>query len=277
MLHRQLLAAAHLLLLASLFHLVAAQETLPRHFRGMPPSQTAEPSGLITTRLSPKEIERWKAIERLVFAEDINRQPLHPTLRNLWEWVETSGHSVFVEVIRSTRTSTCTAGSFFIARFDPKGERHIALIRLNLSNIDQAYVGPDTARANGFIPFEGLTREERYAEVLGHELAHAVHILTSLERAKMVEEMVEKTNEMLLSRRPQRKGYFLSPELKRKLSQRDALLRELEKQAEAMEHVVWRELSAAKPVREKMPSSAAKRSGGQEEKGEAENRVNRQQ
>lgn len=254
----QFWAAVNLLLLASLYQTIAAQETLPRHYQALPPSRAAVSSGLITTRLSTKELERWKAIERVVFAEDLTGQPLHPTLRHLWEWVETSGHAVFVEIIRSTRTPTCTAGSFIIERFDPKGERHIAVIRLNLSNIDQAYVGSDTARENGFIPFDGLEKDERYAEVLGHEFAHAVHILTSLERTKMVEEMVEKTNEMLLSRSPQRKNYSLSPELKRKLTQRDALLKELERQAEEMEHVVWRELSAGQSVKDKMPSSTAK-------------------
>lgn len=251
-------ATAHLLLLATLFYPLNAQERQPRNLKGSTSSQAAEFSGLITSRLSLKELERWKAIERLVFAEDTNRQPLHPTLRNLWEWVETSGHAVFVEITRSTRTSTCTAGSFIIERFDPKGERHIALIKLNLSNIDQAYVGPDAARDNGFIPFEGLSKEERYVEVLGHELAHAVHILTSLERAKKVEDMVEKTNEILLSRRPERKDNILSPELKRMLSRRDALLKDLEKQAEEMEYVVWRELTASKPVREKMSSPLAR-------------------
>jgi hypothetical protein len=254
----QFRAAVNLLLLVSLYQTIAAQEPLPRYYSGLPPGRAAVSSGLITTRLSAKELDRWKAIERVVFAEDLNGQPLHPTLRHLWEWVETSGHAVFVEIIRSTRTPTCTAGSFIIERFDPKGERHVAVIKLNLSNIDQAYVGPDTARDNGFIPFEGLEKDERYAEVLGHEFAHAVHILTSLERTKMVEEMVEKTNEMLLSRRPQRRNDSLSPELKRKLTQRDALLKELEKQAEEMEHVVWRELSAGKSVKDKMPSSAAK-------------------
>ncbi len=254
----QLLAAANLLLLASLYQTIAAQEPLPRYYQGLPPSRAAVSSGLITTRLSMKELERWKAIERVVFAEDLAGQPLHPTLRHLWEWIETSGHAVFVEIIRSTRAPTCTAGSFIIERFDPKGERHVAVIKLNLPNIDQAYVGPDAARANGFIPFEGLMKEERHAEVLGHELAHAVHILTSLERTKMVEEMIEKTNEMLLSRSPQRRNNSLSPEMRRKLTQRDALLKELEKQAEEMEHVVWRELSAGKSVRDKMPSSAAK-------------------
>jgi len=254
----QFWAAVNWLLLASLYQTIAAQETLPRYYQALPPSRAAVSSGLITTRLSTKELDRWKAIERVVFAEDLTGQPLHPTLRYLWEWIETSGHAVFVEIIRSTRTPTCTAGSFIIERFDPKGERHVAVIRLNLSNIDQAYVGPDTARDNGFIPFDGLEKDERYAEVLGHEFAHTVHILTSLERTKMVEEMVEKTNEMLLSRSPQRKNNFLSPELRRKLTQRDALLKELEKQAEEMEYVVWRELSAGKSVRDKMPSSAAK-------------------
>jgi hypothetical protein len=258
MLRRLLLATAQLSLLTPLFYPVIAQEPQSRSFKSASSNRPVESSGLITSRLSLKELERWKAIERLVFAEDANRQPFHPTLRNLWEWVETSGHAVFVEIARSTKTSTCTAGSFVIERFDPKGERHIAVIKLNLSNIDLAYVGPDTARENGFIPFDGLSKEERYVEVLGHELAHAVHILTSLERAKKVEEMVEKTNEMLLSRRPYRKDNSLSPEMKRMLTRRDALLKDLEKQAEEMEFVVWRELIASKPTREKMASSLAR-------------------
>jgi len=258
MLRRLSLAAAHLLLLALLFYPVIAQETQSRNLKGAPSRPLVEFSGLITSRLSIKDLERWKVIERIVFTEAANRQPMHPTLRNLWEWVETSGHAVFVEIMRSTRTSTCTAGTFVIERFDPKGEKHIAVIKLNLSNIDQAYVGPDAARDNGFIPFEGLSREERYVEVLGHELAHAVHILTNLERAGKVEEMIEKTNDMLLSRRPNRKDNLLSPELKRRLSRRDALLKDLEKQAEEMEYVVWQELIASKPVREKMSSPLAR-------------------
>jgi hypothetical protein len=191
-------------------------------------------------------------------AEGVDGQPLHPTLRNLWEWIETSGHTVFVEISRSTRKSTCTAGSFVIERFDPKGDRHTAVINLNLANIDQAYVGVNTARANGFIPFEGLSKDERYLEVLGHELAHAVHILTSLDRVQKVEDMVEKTNEMLLAWRPYQQGRMNSPELSRLLSRRDALLKVLEKQAEEMEYVIWRELIASKSSRDKLSASIAK-------------------
>jgi hypothetical protein len=247
MLRRLSLTVAHLLL-ALLVYQINGQEIQSQKLKSAP--RQADSSGLITSRLSIEELERWEEIERIVFAEDANRRPLHPTLRNLWKWVETSGHAVFVEIARSTRASSCTAGSFALERFDPKGEKHIAAIRLNLSSIDRAYVGPSAARDNGFIPFQGLSKKERYVEVLGHELAHAVDILKDLERARKVEEMVEKTNEILLSRRPNRKVNALAPEMDRRLSRRDALLKDLEEQAEGTEYVVWQELIASKRIRE---------------------------
>ena len=117
------------------------------------------PTGLVTKRLSAKELLRWKAIEQVVFAEDASLQPLHPTLRRLWEWIETSGHTVYVEFSPTSNTTSCTAGHFLIEQFDPSGERHIAVIKLNLTNINYAYVGPETRRPNGFIPFLGLNRK----------------------------------------------------------------------------------------------------------------------
>src|SRR5215510_14866855 len=254
MLRRLSVTVAHLLLLALLVCKINGQETQSKKIEVA--RRQAASSGLITSRLSMKELDLWKEIERIVFAESADRRPLHPELRNLWERVETSNHAVFIEIARSTRISSCTAGSFAIERFDPKGEKHIAVIKLNLSSIDQAHVGPSSARDNGFIPFDGLTRDERYVEVLGHELAHAVDILTNLERAGKVEEMIEKTNEMLLSRRPNRKDNTLSPEMKKRLSRRDALLKDLEKRAEEMERIIWKELIASKPFREKAPTPA---------------------
>lgn len=215
-------------------------------------------TGIVTTRLSAKELERWKEIERIVFAEDANLQSLHPTLRGLWEWIETSGHTVYVEITRTTNAASCTAGHFLIEQFDPSGERHIAVIKLNLTNINYAPVGPETRRPNGFIPFLGLDREERYAEVLGHELAHAVHILTSLERTRTVEEVVQRTNQTLLLQHSRYKSGGLAPELRHRLSKRDALLQKLEDQAEEMEKVVWTELTARKPEKAKLLNLAAK-------------------
>jgi hypothetical protein len=248
MLRRLLLTVAHFLLLALLVYQINGQETQSQKLEGAP--RQTDSSGLIMSRLSAKELDLWKEMERIVFAEGADRRPLHPMLRGLWEGVETSGHAVFIQIACSSRTSSTTAGSFAIERFDPKGEKHIAAIKLNLSSIDRAFVGPSTARDNGFIPFKGLSKKERYVEVLGHELAHAVYILSDPERARKVEEMVEKTNEILLSQRPNRRVNLLAPEMNRRLSRRDALLKDLEEQAEEMEYAVWRELIASKGVRE---------------------------
>lgn len=216
------------------------------------PTSRTLATGLILIRLPQRERERFEAVEDLVFAEDENFQPLHPTLRSLWEWVETSGHSVFVEVTQSNRIATCTAGSFEIAEFDPKNHRHTAVLKLNLAAIDQAQVGPQTTRANGFTPFAELGRVERYAEVLGHELAHTVYILTNRERTRAVEEMVEQTNELFLQVEWRSRKAGLSEQLKQRLARRDLLLRDLEAQAEAMEAVIWRELKTGQAQRTRL-------------------------
>lgn len=226
------------LLLASFF---------PIEARGLDLNNVYPPTGFVTDRLSDGELGKWKVIEQIVFAEGNEQQALHPTLRNLWQWIETSGHTVYIEIIRTREVSSCIAGLFLIERFDPLGEHHIAVIRLNLENINQAYVGAETSKANGFIPFLGLEKERRYAEVLGHELAHAIHILTDLERVRLVEDVIQQTNQMLLASRRRYKVGGLAVELKRRLFRRDVLLKSLEEQAEEMEKVVWQEL-IAKPL-----------------------------
>src|SRR5262249_8685604 len=146
-------------------------------------------AGILTDRLSTKQFERWRKIERIVFAADAEGRILHPILRALWEEVKASGHMIYLELSETQDSFSGTAGVFRLERFDPTGQHHIAVIRLYLNTIDHAYVGPDAKRPDGLIPLEGLGREERYAEVLGHELAHAVDILSNLERARLVEEL----------------------------------------------------------------------------------------
>ena len=223
---------------------------------GAPSSQAltrprrAAVAGMITERLSPKNLQRWKAIERFVFAEDSSGQLQHPTLRGLWEWAESSGHAIYIELSEPGRASNCTAGSFSIEQLDPLGKRHAAVIRLYLSNIDLAYVGPRVTRNVNFTPFEGLSKEERYAEVLGHELSHACFILGDLKRARLVEEVVEQTNEMLLMH-TQRTNGPLDQGLRQRLLERDSLLQELEAQADQMEAAVWREILTSKKAPDK--------------------------
>jgi hypothetical protein len=202
----------------------------------------ALPSGIITTRLSRKDMQRWHAIKRIVFAEDARGQPLHPTLRDLWDKIDNSGHAVYLEMRSSTHSISTIAGSFRIERFDPQGIRHVAVIMLNPASIDNAYVGTDGARPNGFIPFQGLSKEERYAEVLGHELAHAIYILSDLTRTRMVEELIHQTNRLFLSQIREYGYRSIKPEMRYRIVRRDILLEELEEQAEAVEELVWREL-----------------------------------
>jgi hypothetical protein len=199
-------------------------------------------TGIITDRIAAKDLRRWDAIKRIVFAEDFMGSPLHPTLRSMWEQLDKSRHAVYIELYCKSRTITNTAGSFHIELFDPLGERHVAVIRLYLSNIDRASVEQLSLRANGYIPFLGLTRVERYAEVLAHELAHTVHILSDLERARMVEEMIEQTNEEFLWQ-GRRYGYAnIKPDLMQRIAIRDLILKELEEPADMIEMIVWKEI-----------------------------------
>lgn len=237
------------LLITAYAQVVVAQTAL-----ALPEERTVdgkEPTGIITDQLSPKDLQRWNAIERVVFAQNAEGQYLHPTLVGLWQWIETSGHAVYIAFVKPNPSVTSTAGHFNILKLDPRGERHIGVIQLNLNNIDLAYVGRETWRSAGFIPFDQLSREERYAEVLGHEMAHAADILTSLDKTNRVEELVEKTNEMLLHHRSLKPTEQLTVELRHRLNHRDAMLKVLEAAAEKMEARVWRELVDSKPIRER--------------------------
>jgi hypothetical protein len=215
-------------------------------------SENMLPTGLRTERLTAKEKLRWNTIENLVFAQSQDGQWLHPTLINLWQWIETSGHAVYIEFNSSGNVLTSTAGQFRIERLDPRGERHVGVITLNLINIDAAYTGADARRPIGFIPFDKLKHDERYAEVLGHEMAHAADILTSLEKAAQVEEFVEKTNQLLMHHRSLKPTEKITRDLMHRLGQRDELLKTLEAAADRAEAVVWRELVAGKAARERL-------------------------
>jgi len=212
-----------------------------------PNSATA--TNIITDRLTSKDLRRWKAIKRIVFAEDIEGQPLHPTLRGLWDRLERSGHVIYIEMRGMGRAISNTAGVFHIERLDPEGLKHVAMIRLYPETIDRAYVGPTADAPEGFIPFQGLNREERYAEVLGHEMAHAVHILSDLARARMVKEVVQETNELFLSYGKQYGYENIGQDMRRRIAIRDTLLKELEEPADAAEMRVWREILWSREAR----------------------------
>lgn len=209
-------------------------------------------TGLLTSRLSEKDRARWKAIEQIVFATNKSGEPLHPVLQELWRWADNSGHQIQVELIESKTLQSSTAGSFNIEKLDPTGRCHATILKLYPRNIDQALISPHVARSGGFIPFESLNKEERYVEVLGHELAHVKYVLNNVMRTNLVHELIETTNGILLLHAHSRPAALTSPEMKQRLNQRDQLLRELEMQAEAIEVVVWRELISSQKIRAEM-------------------------
>lgn len=209
----------------------------------------ASATNIITDRLTNKDLRRWEAIKRIVFAKDIEGQPLHPTLRGLWEQLERSGHVIYIEMRGMGRAISNTAGAFHIERLDPEGVRHVAAIRLYPETIDRAYVSPTSDAPESFIPFQGLSREERYAEVLGHELAHAVDILSDPTRARLVVELVQQTNELFLLHGAGRGYAHVGPEMMKRIARRDAFLKELEEPAEAAEMLVWKEIRRSREAR----------------------------
>src|SRR5262245_9138254 len=91
---------------------------------------SAHATNIITDRLTAKDLRRWEAIKRIVFAEDIEGQPLHPTLRGLWEKLERSGHVIYIEMRGMGRAISNTAGLFHMERLDPEALRHVTIIRL---------------------------------------------------------------------------------------------------------------------------------------------------
>jgi hypothetical protein len=207
-----------------------------------PGLQQSRTTGLRTDRLSAAQLRRWKAIVDIVRAKDRHHRPLHPTLRGLFDAVDSGPHTVFIEM---PDTKGYIAGRFEVTKVDAEGGAHQGILILNLRATDKASTGPAAARADGFIPFKGLTRTERYAEVLGHELAHAAWHLGSTERARLAHELqgrLEERARVLLKDRLAGRG----ADARAGETDLDRLDRELEQQAETAERAVWEELRAAK-------------------------------
>lgn len=185
-------------------------------------------------RLSADQRMRWSAIVQQVLAEDDLGRPLYPTLRQMWNQVAESGHEVFVELPEPSRSTRFTAGVFRVERVDADG-LIVAVLRLHLETIDQAAVADSPS--HGFRRFEGLGREARYLEVLGHELGHAVWTLADPARARRSMTLRGRSRELALAVREER------------LDKRSAILAEVvarveaqEGPARAAEARVWREL-----------------------------------
>jgi hypothetical protein len=193
-------------------------------------------AGIRTERLSAKRLETWRSIAAIIVAEDHAGRPLHPALRRLWDTVEASGHAVYVELPESKNLRSYVAGRFAVTKIDPEGKAHEAVLVLNLPVIDRISTRPGAARANGFIPLAGLGKKARYAEVLGHELAHAAWTFAEADRAGLAKPFSGAAEELV--RESREDG-----------GEVDRISRQVEGPAEAAEQEIWAELLAGQRTR----------------------------
>jgi hypothetical protein len=206
----------------------------------------AASSGLRTDRLSGKQLKTWEKIVAIVLAEDESGQARHPTLRRLWEAVDSSEHSIFIEM---PDTKSYFAGRFEVTAVDREGRTHEGVIILNPRAIDRASTGRAAARANGFVPFKELDKTDRYAEVLGHELGHAIWHLASTERARLAGQLQGQLEEQAGVLLAAGAGSGSGPELPQRETDLERLARELEEPAETAEEAIWEELRASRRLR----------------------------
>ena len=213
------------------------------------PATTAEEkeTGIRTSRLSPKQLKVWKSIEKIIKAQDEEAQPLHSKLYGLWQRVATGRHEVHIEILTPMHLLSYAAGRFEVERCDPDGQKCTAVIRLCLPVIEKATLDTQGRLTDEFVPFEGLGKEERYAEVLGHELEHAVCILEDPRYAGISKELDWQGKE--LTRLLRQKGKLREKEKQERIARLRSLANELEEPAEAAEAEIWRELRQGQKTR----------------------------
>jgi hypothetical protein len=195
-----------------------------------------------TDRLSAKQLRVWKAIEAMVFAKDAFGRLNHAKLHSLWQWVEESGNAVHVEFPGPMPRCDREAGKFLIEKAGFDGQKHIAVIRLCLPVIDEALVRERAEDSEGFVRFKGLGKKERYAEILGHELAHAVWALGDQNHARLLEELNAEVERFERSRRRALHRTALDEQEWQHLRRIESLMNEIESPAEIAEAEVWKEL-----------------------------------
>ncbi len=125
---------------------------------------------------------------------------------------------------------------FAVTKVDPEGKAHEAVLVLNLPAIDRVSTGPGAARAHGFIPLAELGKKERYAEVLGHELAHAAWTFAEADRVRFAKPFSGEAE-------------GLHEETRQDAREVDRVSQQVEAPAEAAEEVIWAELLAGQRSR----------------------------
>ena len=191
-----------------------------------------------TDGLSGRQLKTWKAIVAVIEAVGPDGQPLHPTLHHLYRELDSSAHAVRIQ-IPNTKGTSAIAGRFRVESLGSDG-RHEASITLNLRTIDRVLTGSPDAQ---LVTFERLGRTERYAQVLGHEMAHAAWTLGDAENTRLVVDVQRRSLE--LARRAQTEG-VAGEGFSEAVRENERLVRSLEGPALAAEAAITEELRASR-------------------------------
>ncbi len=208
---------------------------------GIPGNRTiTSATGIRTDRLSPRQRRIWSLMSGIVFATDASGNPLHPKLQALWRSVDESGSTIFIEMAEPARG--LPAGLMRVEESFREEPRHTLSIRLYLGIIRSAVVSERTRRADGFTPFKGLNPQERYVEVLAHELEHAARAIGDPGYMNLIQEHDRLIHEVLSSLRNKSGRLFLDPDNRQRVSRLQTLDDQVESPANRMEMEVWQEL-----------------------------------
>jgi len=223
--------AATVLTFLAIIPVTLAQSPSSEPVHGIGPS-----SGFRTDRLTPKQRRIWGEIEKIVLATDKTGRPEHSMLYSLWQRVQSSGYTVFIEM-SGRWVTTGVGGKTTLEETNSNGSRRAVVIWLHLWTIDNAIVDPRAQRSDGLIPCYGLGKYERYAEVLGHELVHALLILENPEYARLSAEYYLASKELSVNRKAAN-----VEEIQRMHQQLQSMSDKIENPAETAEAEIWREL-----------------------------------
>jgi hypothetical protein len=205
-------------------------------------AQEGTAAGISTERLSPKDLRTWKSIEEIVSARDKSGRILHPTLQGLWEKAQDCGKTIYIEFPRPKGDTPHTAGNFSVEMNESGAEIKAGVIKFYLETIDNAGTSDLSRRASGFLPFENLSKKSyRYAEVLGHELVHALLTLTNQDYARLAANLDQASLE-LVSYRRSRVGQPMDEGTTARLASIRKMTEEIEHLPEENEIQIWREL-----------------------------------
>jgi hypothetical protein len=230
----------------SIFRTGAMVLTLLATVPGSPaqPPESVSPvdsvSGINTGHLTPKQLRIWKGVEKIAEAADEVGQPLHPRLHSLWQWAKGNGHSVVIEMTEARGSQV--AGTTSVEEPSRIGKPRVAVLWLNVYAIDNANSNLAFRLSDGLPPSRRLGKNERYAEIVGHELTHAFLILENPEYARLVSEVRMEADRQLLPRKQTGKALSGDTANRQRQVRLQSMVSTIEKPAEAAELEIWREL-----------------------------------